>query len=319
MKITSIDGWVLDTITAYDSAYPGFAGGYLRASDERRQVIAAFLAVTQVDLEERGEAAVFLATADHQTILALAFGRRVAGLRRALAKSGAKPHDAEYYRALADAFVRSPAHVVTALKRAVKLSPKWLEIITALPMDLCDSRIICRIEGREQASDLARVVDHMEHAGIDRSKLVAALLESKAPLTTVVQRWSLRMPFGPGPISMTASYRPIHNGQELRSIALRYQNCSRRYLIDVLAGESAFGEFTALDGRQVLVCFNRQDGEWCLDAAYARRNRQVSDDLNCAVREFVQGHGVLAQRPSRERDENISALRRFNRSVFTWW
>lgn len=108
MKITSIDGWVLDTITAYDSVYPGFAGGYLRASNERRQVIAAFLAVTQVDLEEQCEAAVFLATADHQTILALAFGRRVPGLRRALAKSGAKPHEAEYYRALADALMRSP-------------------------------------------------------------------------------------------------------------------------------------------------------------------------------------------------------------------
>lgn len=316
--IVPFEGWALNRIAELDLALPGFAGAYLRASAERRQVIAAFLSLSNHERRVSLEVATFLMRGDHEAILLRASARPVRGFRRALAKGGAQPHEPEYYRNVRDALCGGPRPVVNAIMQADALGPERLEIIQFLPDWLCDQRIIARLNGKDQAADLVKVIELMVRKGIDRTSLVNALLKSKASLRTVVQRWSMRIPFPVGPIPASRNYRPIANGGELRAVALRYQNCSRRYMVDSLAGENAFGEYTHHDDRQALVCFNQNDGMWSLDGAYVRRNRRVADDLNEAVRQFSADHGVVAHRPSRNRDDDISALRRFNRSVFDW-
>ncbi|WP_368518102.1 hypothetical protein [Rhizobium sp.] len=318
MDIVSIDGWVLNRIVQLDCALPGFAGSYFRASDERRQVIAAFLAAIHVGKEKEGEAASILATADHRSILAHAFGKLPAGLRRALAKSGPKPHHADYYRDLHKALACGQRHVITAIMQSCKLSPDRLSVITMLPPDLCDHRIIHRIEERQQAEDLVLVTSMMESRGIKRSEFVDALLKSKRSLTKVIQHWALQIPFPLHPIPAAQGYRPIRDGAELRRVALRYQNCSRRYITNSVAGESAFAEYTAVDGRQALLCLEKADGIWIVDGVYVRRNRQVPDDLNERVRQFAASHGILERRHSARKDDATAALKRFTRSIFDW-
>ncbi|WP_072896076.1 MULTISPECIES: hypothetical protein [Sphingobium] len=318
MEIVPINGWVLNRIVQLDFARPGFAGSYLRASAERRQVIAAFLAAVRVGREKEGEAAAILATADHRSILAHAFGKVPLGLRRALAKSGPQPYDPAYYRDLHTALACGPQHVVTAIMQSCKLGPDSLSIITMLPPDICDHRIIHRIEGRQQAEDLALVVSMMAARGIKRSEFVGALLKSKRSLKKVVQHWALQIPFAPPPIPEADGYRPIRNGAELRRTALRYQNCSRRYMTDSIGGANAFAEYTDADGRQALLCLEKRDGTWTVDGVYVRRNRQVPGDLNETVRQFAARYGILERRHSERKDDATAALKRFTRSIFDW-
>ena len=88
--------------------------------------------------------------------------------------------------------------------------------------------------------------------------------------------------------------------------------------MDSMAGENAFGEYTLDDGRQVLICYERRDGIWHLNGAYARRNRQIAEGVHEAVRQFAARHGVAGRRTLKKQDDCIAALRRFNSSIFDW-
>ena len=318
MDIVSFDGWALEAVVDIDIVCPGFAGVFLRASDERRQVITAFLATTEVADHQRADIGATLARSDHRTILGKAFGKSIPGLRGALSRSGPKPHNINYYKVLHNSLSDGPSHVISVIKQLDRLGPAELATIDILPPDLCDHRIITRLHGVDHAADFVRAVALMERHGVDRSSLVAALKKSSASIETVMQRWLLRLPLAVGPISETPGYRPIRDGRALRAAALRYRNCSRRYLLDSIAGESAFAEYCHPDGRQVLIHYQRMDGLWCLDGAYAARNRTVSDDLKKAVQGLAAKHGVVEYRASKQRDEDMAALRRFGRSAFAW-
>lgn len=52
-NIAPLSGWMLDRVIEIDATHPGFAGYVFRASAERRQVTAAFLAV--MDLEDEAK------------------------------------------------------------------------------------------------------------------------------------------------------------------------------------------------------------------------------------------------------------------------
>lgn len=318
MDIVPLKGWVLDRIVHLDVVRPGFAGAYLRASGERRQVIAAFMAAIRVGREKEREAAAMLATADHRTILGHAFVTVPNGLRRALAKSGPQPHDPAYYRDLHQALLSGHQHVTTAIMQSSKLNPDRLSIITALPADLCDARIVHRIEARADAHDLTLVTGLLAERGIDRAEFIDALLRSTAPLKKVVQRWALQIAFPPHPIPAAEGYRPIRDGAELRKVALAYQNCSRRYTNASIVGENAFGEFTDGDGQKALICLQKHEGIWTIDGVYVRRNRQVAANLDKRAREFAARHGILERQYTTSSGDATAALKRFTRSVFDW-
>jgi hypothetical protein len=317
-NITPIDGWLLDEAVVFDLAYPGFAGFLFRASTERRHVCAAFLAVSKIKEADQAEAAAFLIQADHRAILTAAFQQVPRGLRRALGKSGPKSHDAEYYKRLYRAFVRGPAHVVAAVQRMESLSPGHLTMIEMMPADLCDHRVIVRLHGQDQASDLVKAVRLMEQNGIDRVGLASALIRSTAPIESVIQRWMLRLPFPPCPVPQQNGFRPLKDGIELREAALRYRNCSRHYLVGTLVGESAFGEYRHGDGRLAMVRFERRDGLWHLDGAYVPRNRSIPADIKEAVETLAGRHGIVEHRAHKSREDDMAALRRFGRSIFSW-
>lgn len=98
--IAPLTGWALDSVAELDRHAPGFAGAYLRSSDERRQVIAAYLAVAPIPFDDGHRArlsADFLGGADHRAILRAGFGSVPVGLRGALARSGPQPFDRRYY------------------------------------------------------------------------------------------------------------------------------------------------------------------------------------------------------------------------------
>ena len=318
MEIAPLKGWVLDLVAHLDVACPGFAGAYLRASTERRQIIAAFMAAVRIGREGEREAAAMLVTADHRTILEHAFPTVPMGLRRALGKSGPQPHEPAYYRDLHQALLSGQRQVTAAIMQSPKLTPDRLAIISALPADLCDARIVHRVEARADAHDLTLVTSLLAERGIDRAEFIDALRRSTAPLKKVVQRWALQIPFPPHPIPAAKGYRPIRDGRELRKVALAYQNCSRRYTNASITGENAFGEFTDDDSQTALICLQKHEDIWTLDGVYVRRNRQVAADLDKRAREFAARYGILERRYTTGSDDATAALKRFTRSVFDW-
>lgn len=315
--ITPISGWMLDTIVAHDEYHPGFAGHFLRASDERRQVIASYCSINKFAAKPGvGE---FLVQADHRSILSQTFEYIPTGLRRALAKSGPQPHESAYYSELYQVLAHGLSHVVTAVMHATRLNPERLEVIKALPADLCDCRIIERVRDAEHARDLIAVFGLFDQKAGNRNRLIEALLASRGPLEAVVRRWCRHIEYDQHPIVQCSTYRPVRNGMELHEVARRYQNCSRNYTVQALTGQSAFGEYLAEDGRRVLMCFDRSEGDWTLDGVYARRNRPVPDDLGAQAREFVREHGIPDRWETTRPDSPVArALVRFIQPYSEW-
>lgn len=317
MNTSRHDDWALLSALDLDIVRPGFAGAFLRASHERRQVITAYLAGADAEANS-AEIADFLMSADHRSILRAAFAEPGRGLRRALGKSGTRTHQRRYYRDLNTALADGPAHVRAAIMQSQVLDAGQLSLINALPPRICDIRVLDRMSDTLFVDDLLGAINMIMDSGVDQVAFVEALIRSKVEVQEVIQRWTLRLPFPEGPIPASREFRPITNGRELREAALRYRNCSRRYVIDCLAGKCAFGEYTAPDGRQVMALMEKRHGQWYLEGVYTTRNRKVAEDLRGTATAFAAERDVPTHRQTRAKNERLSALRRINRAVFDW-
>lgn len=314
-SIAPVSGWMLDRIALLDEAKPGFAGHYLRASDERRQVTAAFLAVAVLDGDDTDEAAEFLIRAGHRTILHRAFGSVPPGLRAALGRSGPQPHEPEYYRHLFDLLSDGARHLIEAIWRSAILNPDRLAIITGCPVDLCDTRILDKVRDRKHATDVALSIDLLNRHGVDRSMLVEALRRADS-INDAIKRWSMYMAFPSGPIPAADGYQPVRNGIELSEVARRYRNCVRGYFSSAMTGGHAFGEFRH-EGAEVLISFDKTDGMWIADGVYGFRNLAVDAGTSRAAFAFAARHGIPDRRPDRG-DKAVEALRRLARFHGDW-
>lgn len=314
-SIAPITGWMLDRIVAFDEVMPGFAGYVFRASAERRQVIAAFLSVTKLDGDDAGDTAEFLMRADHRSILHRAFGRVPPGLRAALGRSGAQPHNPAYYRELFDLLSGGQHHLIKAIWQSAKLDPDRLAIIVNCPADLCNARILEKVKDRKHAVDVTLSVDLLSQRGVDREALIDALHQSD-DINDAIKRWSMRMAFPPGPIPAAEGYRPIRTGIELAAIARKYRNCVRGYFSSAMSGGHAFGEFRH-EGRQVLISFDRANGMWIVDGVYTFRNFEVEVGTSRAAFAFAARHGIPDRRPDRG-DKAFEAVRRLARFHGDW-
>lgn len=314
-SIAPVSGWMLDRIALLDEAKPGFAGHYLRASNERRQVAAAFLAAVEPEDDDASEAAEFLIRAGHRAILHRAFGSVPPGLRAALGRSGPQPHEPEYYRHLFYLLSEGARHLVDAIWRSGILNPDRLATITGCPVDLCDARILDKVRDRKHATDVALSVDLLNRRGVDRPRLVEALRRADN-INDAIKRWSMCMAFPSGPIPAADGYRPIRNGIELAAIARKYRNCSRGYFSSAMVGGHAFGEFRH-DGEKVLISFDKTDGMWIVDGVYGYRNHTVDAGTSRAAFAFAARHGIPDRRPDRG-DKAVEALRRLARFHGDW-
>lgn len=316
MTIAPLSGWMLDQIVRLDSLKAGFAGYMLRASAERRQVVAAFLAAVELDDDAAIEAAEFLTEGGHRAILHLAYNAVPAGFRSALRKSGTQPFDAEYYPRLFRMLTGDRAHVINAILQSNRMSPERLTIIGNLPPDLCDSRIIDKLKDAAHSADLVLAVELLERRKLCRTAIVDALRRSDK-INETIKRWSLRMPFPPGPIPHCAGYTPIIDGAQLHAIALKYRNCVRGYLTATMSGDHAFGELRVGD-QDVLISYDRTNGMWIAEGVYSRSNLTVHVEVSRAAFGFAGRHGVPDRQAGNRTDAAVEALRRMSRFYADW-
>ena len=316
--IAPVGGWALDLVVALDAYSAGFAGSYLRSSDERRHVIAAMLSARPLfrDAHEARELAKFITAANHDDLLAAVYDPVPVGLRRVLSKCGSQPYPRQFYRELHRLF-SSPENrrIVDVIGQLATIDHRQIAIIKALPEDLLSANLVKIIESVTVAADVTAMVNLLTGRGADREGLSRAIraVSSAEQFAKFWERWAFKATFPEHPITASPCYLPVRDGNELRKISVRYRNCAKRYLIHALEGSSAFAEFTDA-GSGVVVHLERHEGTWFVEGIFARDNGPVRPLLRQIAINYLASEGVRERAQYRETCGEWDVLRRLTRS-----
>jgi hypothetical protein len=304
-SIKPIQGWALDTVVELDRHAAGFAGSYLRASHERRQVIAAYLASASNlfdDIDVARNIAEYLCQADHRAILRAAYGSVPTGFRGTLKRSGSQPHSKQYYRKLHALLAAPPnSDLVRTLNQLPVLDMDRLRIVLRLPHEVCCVNVVNAINSPQKARDIAMLIKLLIDHGVEPQPLFDAVrkVETSKQLSSVWKRWVLMMMFSEHPIPASDCYTPITKASDLRRLALQYHNCAERYVSQCLDGIDAFAEYTNI-GQSLVVHLRRKDGRWFVEGMFAKYNRSPEASLKVSALAYMERHGVM-RKPPRER------------------
>lgn len=142
MTRTAPAQWAFHHIIEIDR-YTPFCGAFFRASNERRQVIAAYLSAKPPAQDEMAEVGKFLLEADHRSILERAHGRYVEGSRGALRRAGEAVHEEPFYSLLHQTLAEPPHKAaVRAVARMRQLDYSRLQALSVLPEAICCAEVI---------------------------------------------------------------------------------------------------------------------------------------------------------------------------------
>jgi hypothetical protein len=269
--------WALERILELDQNSPGLAGVYLRASDERRHTIAAYLSVIGPTKFRADVEIGLLRSGTHKSILQAAFGAVPKGLRRSLARAGRETHDPRFYRYLHALLCGKDARRTReVLAFQPKLDLPLLRASRIIPEEIGTPALVTLHRSVEQARQTAHIFRLMCDNGVDRKALAQSLREAttKSELLRTWQRWVERLHFPPPPLPEDGSYTPIINAGELKRAALSYRNCMRGFLVDILEGRAAFATFSGSQ-QSVIVHLRRRADRWFFDGAHSRGNGRV--------------------------------------------
>lgn len=313
--ISPLSGWALDYVTELDQCSPGFAGMYLRSSNERRQVIAAHLAtkLAMPDLATKREAATFLAQSDHCSMLFAAFGSVPSGMRGALRRSGPQPHDENFYRRLHNLLVAPPhAAFVRTLNHLPDIDADRLSIAASLRREVCCANVVNAISGPDEANQVEQVIEMLIQNGADKTALFESIrrVDGAKALRRVWKRWMLRSTFPAHPVPASERYFPVTSAIELRRLALRYQNCAENYVITALDGLDAFAEFVGV--KKAMVIHLRRDAgdRWVIEGMFGRLNARPRPEHRAEALGYLSAHGVQAKPRKERRHGQWQMLRR---------
>lgn len=320
IAVLPLCGWMLDLAVAFDAHHPGFAGGYLRASNERRQVVASYCAKIAPGDANLAAAATFLSGAGHKAILQAAFGGVPTGMRGALARSGAQPHDQRFYTTL-HRLLASPRHpaIASTIRQMPQIDFDRLRILSILPSEVCAPNVVEVIGEVSTAKDVARLVELLVNNGVEREPLGAAIrsVGDAKQFSRLWDRWVAACPLPRSPLHAMPNCRAVATAGELMALAHRYRNCAARYVPEALEGTSAFGELHSIGGRPGMVVHLRPNrGQWSVEGLYLKQNGRPDPDYREIAYELLSSVGV--ERPGRSRDAEgqWSSLRRLTSRPF---
>ena len=287
-----------------DKSAPGFAGHVLRASNERRHVIAAYFA--QRGQAEANDLAIghYLMTARHSDILHSAFGEISPGFRNALRRSKPISHPHSFYLNLFRLF-RGPSY--DADRRAVAgmqdIDLTKLRILKMLPDDFRFGNLVMALQSEDEGKAFVELVGLFEAEGLDRTVMVTAAskIHTNGGVARFAERWSRKLALPPHPVPATDFYNPVGHARDLARIAIRRRNCLRSKLVDSLEGRLAFAE-VEIAGEEAVVALVKRRGGWMLDDVYGHRNSAPSRSLVGIVIQHLELHGIPIRSPS-PRDE----------------
>lgn len=318
-KVGPVHGWALDRILELDRHCPGVAGSFLRASSERRQIVASLLASEKnrnlnapVRAMSENERARIINQADHHTILVAGYGAPPEGMRGALGRAGSEPHAPRFYgylyHLLATPRCRPFAATIAQMPR---VNMSRLRIARHLPAALQTPSLISAIENVETAKDISLLAALMVSNGINRDSLFGALRQvtHRRQIAKFWSRWCLKTVFPTQPVAGSPFVRPVASAAELRSIALKYHNCAERYVSDVLEGRAAFCEFVR-EGSGLIMHLRRNGDRWLIESVNVKYNGPVPRNARAAAVQHFAELGIFERARHRPMRGDWSAMRR---------
>ena len=306
--------WVLSHIIEIDRHRAGFCGEFFRASIERRQVIAAYLAAKPPAETEMAEVGHLLLGADHRSILARAYEEVPMGLRGALRRAGPAAHERRFY-AIVHRLLATPPHpdVTQCIARIESLDLTKLLVIRILPEAICRANVVDAVASASRAKDVATGYRLLISRGVDGADLASAIqqVRNESELTKVWNTWLLKAKSPLHPVPANDGYFPVTSGAALSKLAQRYRNCARRYLTDVLDEQAghAFAEVRHA-GEGVVVHLAKEDDQWRLEGVFGPGNSRPSPAMREHVTSYLRSHHVKVGERERARRTEWDALRR---------
>ncbi len=305
-------------LVSLDQHHRGFAGDAMRASAERIQVLAAYLAMKPPASGEMAGVGDFLSRADHVAILSAAHDGDVpTGLRRALRRVGPSAQDERCYSLLSQLLAQPPhPSLVECIYRLSSIKRSKLLIARLLPEVLCRPNVVEAITDVPAAADVTNAFEQLVSRGIDSDALALSIckVRSERELMNLWPRWLMKADCPDHPISGSDAYVPISSGEELNRLSLQYRNCaSKRYMLPVMSGEDAMAVFSH-EGKSAMVHLRYSEGRWRCEGAYGPRNVPPPSSLREALYEHLEAHGVVVMSSTRRKPSEWDSLRRLVRS-----
>lgn len=311
---TSHSSWVLNYIIDIDRLCVGFCGEFFRMSDERRQVIAAYLSAKPPSAEHMADVGRFLLGADHRAILAAGYGEVQQGHRRALRRAGSEVQDRRFYSLLHQLLANPPhdqiAHCVAHLP---SLDLTKLLVLHLLPPSICRANVVSVIRGTQEANDVEIAFRLLISRGVDADALTHSIrqVQDFKALAKVFENAMLRAKAPAHPVPASSNYQPILTGEELHALARQFQNCARSYSTRLLDENEGHAFALVQHGKAKAVAHLIRDGSvWELDGLFGYRNSRPTRDLRDWVYEYLAGHGVKVEKRNQRKSSDWESLRR---------
>lgn len=289
--LTAQNDWALEQILEMDRELPGMAGHFLRASSERRHVIAAYLAATKGEPRAKSTAN-FLKEARHTAILAAAYGQVPHGLRGALRRCGAEIQPLCFYGELSAIFI-ADHKLGRLLMNLEEVSATRMAIAQRLPVQMRSAKMVMLMRDINEAAHVADLFSLFCGAGANADRLANAMLKarSRADITGIWRNSLEDLVFQAGPLGISDVYFPVSSARQLKRTALGYRNCARRYLTNCLEGTDSFAVFKA-SGQKLVVHLRQRSGHWVLDDIYAMANGRVHPEARSEAVAYLARHGI---------------------------
>lgn len=304
---------MLEKVLCIDQQHVGFCGEFFRASVERRQVIAAYLALISPADDTLAEVGQFLSRSKHNAILREAYGQVLAGHRGALRRAGPVVHDERFYSLLYELLLEPPHDEIRrTIARLTSLDRKKLLILRMLPTSICRANVVEAIRDVSEANDIAAAFNLLISLDVEEDGLTAAIrgVRSTKDFAKLWQRWVLkvRSPYQ-HPVPSNVQYHAVTTAGELHSLAHKFRNCARRYLSTFLQGSDAFAVFE-YENKQAVVHLRRDGDRWQLEGTFGPRNSRPPAGLELALQRHLMQYGVKVRQFEREKQTEWDSLRR---------
>lgn len=287
--------WAIDLVVEIDRHCPGICGEFFRMSDERRQVIGAFLAAKPPVEARMAEIGRFLITSSHDAILSAAYEIVPQGFRGALRRSGVvqkRPYYALLFRLLA-----TPEHnqVTKCVVGLASLDFARLLIIQKLPASICRSNVVGVLNKPSEAGDVVTAMRLLVARGVSEEALAQSIrqVQDASEMCRAFRNALLKANAPTHPIPAVGGYFPIRSVQELYSISREFRNCLRSYATSFVdeASTHAFAVVRVAAGRSV-VHLTREGERWNLEGLYAPGNGCPPSQVRDWVKGYLVSHGV---------------------------
>lgn len=311
VNIAAARNWAIKQVAQVDIRRPGFAGHFLRASHERRQVISLYLACRgcdDLDVDRVDQ----LIGGSHDAILNLAVEDVPQGLRGALRRAARKYHPQEFYVELIDVLRTEDVKERRAFSHLAEIDLDLLKRWRLAPPELRCGHFISLFEDVDALAACLKAVETLVEAGISKADAINRLsqVKTKKALSTAFDKLLQKLKFRGFPLAGNPFITPVRTVGELRCIAKFFRNCSASFVFDGLEGRSLF---YVLQGEQPvgLVHLEKERGEWIVSDIVGRSNRPLPPSIMMGALEYFEGGGI--QHAANFRSSKWDAVRRFCR------